>query len=131
MAFGAVLQAVRKDRSKNQSDVAGFFSPKLSIAAVSMAESGNRPPKTEAIVRAYADALELDADGLLDLWWAMQGMVMAEDREDERPRRQWWRERWAEPQVTLDYNQADSKAKAAWTPNEDFYAPSQELFVLA
>ncbi|WP_459385249.1 helix-turn-helix domain-containing protein [Arthrobacter humicola] len=132
MAFGRVLQAVRKRSSKNQSDVAAFFSPKLSIAAVSMAESGNRPPKTEAMVRTYADALELDADALLELWWAMQGMVEVEDWTDERrPRQVWWRELWAEPQVELDYNRADSKAKAVWTPDEDFYAPSLKLFALA
>jgi transcriptional regulator with XRE-family HTH domain len=130
-AFGVVLQAVRKRLSKNQADVAACFNPKLSIAAVSMAESGNRPPKTESMVRGYAHALEIDADGLIELWWAMQGMVELEDRVDERPHQQWWRDLWAEPQVELDFTRAESKAKAVWTPNEDFYAPSLKLFALA
>ncbi|MBD2830307.1 helix-turn-helix transcriptional regulator [Streptomyces globisporus] len=75
VAFGRVLQAARKRWSKTQADVANFFDPKLSVAAVSMAESGSRPPKTEAMVRGYAAALELDEDALLQLWWAMQGMI--------------------------------------------------------
>lgn len=131
IGFGRVLQTVRKHSLKNQADVAAFFSPKLSVAAVSMAESGNRPPKTEAMVRTYADALELDADDLLELWWAMQGMVELEDPAHERDHQQWWRELWVNPQADLDHHQAESKANAIWTPNDDYYAPSRQLFALA
>lgn len=131
VAFGRVLQAVRKRSSKSQADVAGSFEPKLSIAAVSMAESGNRPLKTEAIVRGYATALELDDDDLVELWWALQGMVEIEDREGERMRQQWWRELWASPQAELRHARADSDAKAVWNPNDDWYAPSLELFAFA
>lgn len=131
VAFGRVLQAVRRRSSKNQADIANSFSPTLSIAAVSMAESGNRPPKTEAMVRSYASALELDDDALLELWWAMQGMVEVEDRADERQLRQWWRQLWASPQAELDHIRADSQAKAVWTPNEETYAPPLETFVLS
>lgn len=132
IAFGRVLQAVRKRSSKNQSDIAAFFSPKLSVAAVSMAESGNRPPKTEAMVRGYADALELDADALLELWWAMQGTVEVEDWADERrPRQRWWRELRASPEAEIDHHWAKLEAEKVWTPNEDFYAPSLALLAFS
>ncbi|MFG2016900.1 helix-turn-helix domain-containing protein [Actinomadura geliboluensis] len=131
VAFGHVLRAVRKRLAKNQAEVAGSFAPKLSVAAVSMAEGGNRPPKTEAMVRGYAVALELDEDALLELWWAMQGMVEDPDGDEKRAGARWWRDLWAEPQVELDYHQAVSAAEKIWTPNEDFYAPSLELFTLA
>ncbi|AYF30420.1 hypothetical protein CSH63_23805 [Micromonospora tulbaghiae] len=131
MAFGRVLQALRKRSSKNQADVAGSFDPKLSVAAVSMAESGNRPPKTEAMVRGYAATLELDEDALLELWWAMQGMVEIHGWDDERVGTRWWRELWASPQVEVDHRQAVAAAARVWTPNEDFYEPSLELFALA
>lgn len=131
VAFGRVLQAVRKRSSKNQTDVAGSFDPKLSVAAVSMAESGSRPPKTEAMVRGYAAALELDEDALLLLWWAMQGMIGIDIWGDDLVVPQWWREYEASPQAEIDYHQARAAADRKWTPNEDFYAPSLELFVLA
>ena len=131
VAFGRVLQAVRKRSSKNQADVAGSFNPKLSVAAVSMAEGGNRPPKTEAMVRGYAAALELDEDDLIELWWALQGMVEIEDWAAERRVQRWWRQLGAGPQVEVDYYRADSKAKALWTPNEETYAPSLELITLS
>ncbi|MCW3040828.1 MAG: hypothetical protein JWM31_2733 [Solirubrobacterales bacterium] len=131
VAFGRVLQAVRKRSSKNQADVASSFDPRLSVAAVSMAESGNRPPKTEAMVRGYAAALELDEDALLELWWAMQGMVAIESRAEERTVPQWWRELWASPQVEVHHHQAVSEAAGDWTPTEDWYAPSVRLFALA
>lgn len=131
VAFGRVLQAARKRWSKTQADVASFFDPKLSVAAVSMAESGNRPPKTEAMVRGYAAALELDEDALLQLWWAMQGMVGIDIWAEDLPAPQWWRELEASPQAEINHHQARSKASSAWTPNEDFYEPSLELFALA
>jgi hypothetical protein len=131
VAFGRVLQAVRKRSSKNQADVAGSFDPKLSVAAVSMAESGNRPPKTEAMVRGYAAALELDEDALLELWWAMQGMVAIESWTEERVVPRWWRELEASPQAEVDHYQARAKAAKVWTPNDDFYEPSLKLFALA
>lgn len=132
VAFGCVLQAVRKCLGKNQAEVAGSFSPKLSIAAVSMAESGNRPPKNEVMVRGYAAALELDDDVLLELWWAMQGMVEVEDWANERRVQRWWRElRVDNPEVEMDHFRVDARAKQKWTPNEDFYAPSLQAFALA
>jgi hypothetical protein len=131
VAFGRVLQAVRKRSTKNQADVAAFFSPKLSVAAVSMAESGNRPPKTEAMVRGYAAALELDADDLLKLWWAMQGMVEEEDRAAERPLQRWWSQLRASREANLDHFWANKKAEKKRTRNEDFYAPSLQLFALS
>ncbi|WP_371781244.1 helix-turn-helix domain-containing protein [Streptosporangium subroseum] len=131
VAFGRVLQAVRKHLSKNQADVASSFGPKLSVAAVSMAESGNRPPKTEAIVRGYAAALELDEDALLDLWWAMQGMVALESEAEERVVKQWWRELRPGLDASLDLHRAETAAKTKWTPNDDYYAPSAALFALA
>lgn len=131
VAFGRVLHAVRKHSSKHQTDVAAFFTPKLSVAAVSMAESGSRPPKTEERVRGYAAALELDDDDLLELWWAMQGMVEVEDRADERRVQRWWRQLRASPRAEEDYIRARSKADKEWTPNEAVYAPELELFVLA
>ncbi|MFE9631340.1 hypothetical protein [Streptomyces sp. NPDC006463] len=131
VAFGRVLQAARKRWSKTQADVASFFDPKLSVAAVSMAESGSRPPRTEAMVRGYAVALELDEDALLQLWWAMQGMIGIDIWAEELPVPQWWREGEVSPQAELDHHQARSDASGAWTPNEDFYEPSLELFALA
>jgi hypothetical protein len=131
VAFGTVLQAVRKRLSRNQSDVAAFFSPKLSVAAVSMAESGNRPPKTEAMIRGYADALELDADALLELWWALQGMVEEEDRADERPIQQWWCQLPASPQHQIDHRRAEEWAADESSRNDEKYAPSLESFVLS
>jgi hypothetical protein len=131
VAFGRVLQAVRKYLSKNQADVASSFDPKLSVAAVSMAESGNRPPKTETVVRGYAAALELDEDALLDLWWAVQGMVALESRTEERVVKQWWRELRPDLDAELDLHRAETAAKAKWTPNDDYYAPSAALFALA
>lgn len=131
IAFGRVLYAARKRALKNQADVAASFDPKLSVAAVSMAEKGNRPPKTDSVVRGYAQALDLDEDDLVELWWAMQGMVEVEDREGERTVQRWWRQLWPSPQVEIDHMQADGKAKIAWTPNEEVYAPSLHLFALS
>jgi transcriptional regulator with XRE-family HTH domain len=131
VAFGTVLRAVRKRSSKNQSDIAAVFSPKLSVAAVSMAESGNRPPKTTAMVRTYAAALELDADDLVELWWAMQGMVEVEDKADENIRQQWWRQLRANDRAHTEHSWADDAARKVWTPNEDFRAPLLQLFALA
>ncbi|CAM5441794.1 MULTISPECIES: helix-turn-helix domain-containing protein [Streptomyces] len=131
VAFGRVLQAARKRWSKTQADVANFFDPKLSVAAVSMAESGSRPPKTEAMVRGYAAALELDEDALLQLWWAMQGMIGIDIWAEDLPVPQWWREFEASPQAEIGYHQARRDASSAWTPNADFYEPSLELFALA
>ncbi|MET7397341.1 helix-turn-helix domain-containing protein [Dactylosporangium sp. NPDC005572] len=131
VAFGRVLQAVRKRLSKNQADVAGSFEPKLSVAAVSMAESGNRPPKTETMVRGYAAALELDEDALLELWWALQGMVAIDSWAQERVDTRWWRELPASPQAETNHLFAEAATKRVWTPNEEFYAPSLELFTLA
>lgn len=131
VAFGHVLQAVRKRWSKTQADIARSFDPKLSVAAVSMAESGNRPPKTEAMVRGYAAALELDEDALLQLWWAMQGMIGIDMWGEDLPVPQWWREYQASPQAELNHHRARSEASRAWTPNEDFYEPPLALFALA
>ena len=131
VAFGRVLQAVRNRSSKNQAEVAGSFHPKLSIAAVSMAESGNRPPKTEATVRGFAAALDIDDDDLIELWWAMQGMVEVEDRADERGVQQWWRQLWVSPQAELDWARADGDAKSVCNPNEETYAPPVESFALS
>lgn len=131
VAFGRVLQAVRKHLTKNQAGIAGSFDPKLSVAAVSMAESGNRPPKTEAMVRGYAAALELDENALLLLWWAMQGMVGIDIWAEDLTVPQWWRELEASPQADVDHHQAVSAAAGEWTPNEDWYAPSLELVALA
>jgi hypothetical protein len=131
VAFGRVLQTVRKRSSKNQADVAGSHNPKLSVAAVSMAESGSRPPKTEAMVRGYAVALDLEDDDLIELWWAMQGMVEVEDWAEERSVQRWWRQLGSSPQVEIDHHQAASKAAREWTPNDDTYAPSLELFALS
>lgn len=131
VAFGRVLQAVRKRSSKNQTDVAGSFDPKLSVAAVSMAEGGNRPPKTEAMVRGYAAALDLDEDALVELWWAMQGMVEFYDWGEKRTVTRWWRELPVNFDIEADHYRAVDAAKRAWNPNEDFYAPSRQLFTLA
>lgn len=131
VAFGRVLQAVRKRSSKNQADVANSFDPKLSVAAISMAESGNRPPKNEVMVRGYAAALELDEDALLELWWAMQGLVEIYDWDEKRVGTRWWRELPASPQAEGDHRQAVAAAARDWTLNEDFYEPSLELFALA
>ncbi|MFP7761421.1 helix-turn-helix domain-containing protein [Marisediminicola sp. LYQ85] len=131
IAFGRVLYAARKRAIENQADVAASFDPKLSVAAVSMAEKGDRPPKTDVIVRGYARALDLDEDDLVELWWAMQGMVEVEDLDGERTVRRWWRQLWASPQVELDHMQADGNAKVAWTPNDEVYAPPLHLFALS
>lgn len=134
IAFGSVLQAARKRLPKNQADVAASFNPKLSVAAVSMAESGNRPPKTEAAVRGYADALELDADALLELWWALLGMI-EEDRAEGPPVRRWWQELQASPQTQIDQQQAAEWAKE-WDGegaalHDDRYVPPLESFVFS
>jgi hypothetical protein len=131
IAFGRVLQVVRKHWSKTQADVAGYFDPKLSVAAVSMAESGSRPPKTEAMVRGYATALELDEDALLHLWWAMQGMIGIEIWAEDAPTRRWWRESGASHEAEADYHHVKRKAASVRTPNEEFYPPSRQLFGLA
>lgn len=127
VAFGRVLQARRKHLSKSQAAVAASFRPKLSVAAVSMAESGNRPPKSEVMVLGYAAALEVDEDGLLELWSAMQGVVGYWDHSTQR----WWRELPASPQVESDHALAEIEARKKRTPNQDFYAPSLELFALS
>ena len=129
VAFGRVLQAVRKRLAKNQADVARSFSPPLSIAAVSMAESGNRPPKTESAVRGYGTALELDDDALLELWWAMQGMV--EDHADERTVQRWWKQLRPSREAEQGYLWADGAATKVRNPNNEVYAPSRQLFALA
>jgi transcriptional regulator with XRE-family HTH domain len=129
-AFGRVLQAVRKRSGKSQADVAGAFDPKLSIAAISMAESGSRPPKTDAQVRGYARALELDQDDLVELWWAMQGMVEVEDRTQERNVQKWWRQLRADEDVELDWYYADRKAAKKRTPNDNYQSPSEQLAAL-
>jgi hypothetical protein len=123
---------VRKHSAKNQTEVAGSFDPKLSVAAVSMAESGNRPPKTEETVRGYASALELDEDALVQLWWAMQGMVEVEgwNEESSRPPT-WWRALEATTQVEADWHQGCAAAEKDWTPNEDWYPPPLQLVALA
>lgn len=133
VAFGRVLQAVRKRSSQNQADVAGSFNPRLSVAAVSMAESGNRPPKTEAMVRGYAAALELDEDALLELWWAMQGMVAVESRAEERTVTRWWGELKTSREAEIRHIQAQAAAekKRKQNPNEDWYEPLPKLFTLA
>lgn len=129
VAFGCVLQAVRKHLSKSQADVAASFNPKLSVAAVSMAESGKRPPTSEVMVMSYASALGLDEDVLLELWSATQGVIGygAEEPGSE----QWWRDLPASPQVEKDHTLAEVEAQKKRTPNEDFYAPALELFALS
>jgi hypothetical protein len=129
VAFGRVLQVARKRLAKNQADVARSFSPPLSIAAVSMAESGNRPPKTESAVRGYGAALELDDDALLELWWAMQGMV--EEHADERTVQRWWKQLRPSREAEQDYLWADEAARKVRDPNNEVYAPSRQLFALA
>lgn len=131
VAFGAVLRTIRKHLSKNQSEIAISFSPALSVAAISMAEAGNRPPKTEAVVRGYAAALDVDDDALVDVWWAMQGLVGIDvwGKELEVPR--WWRDMEPSDQAEVYYMQARSKASAKWTPNDDWYEPAPQLFALA
>jgi len=96
-----------------------------------MAESGNRPPKTEAMVRGFATALELDEDDLLELWWALQGMVEVEDRAAERAHSQWWRQLRASHQAELDHHYAIEDARSTRNPNVETYAPSLASFVLA
>lgn len=127
-AFGSVLQAVRKHLSKGQADVAASFSPKLSVAAVSMAESGKRPPTSEVMVITYASALGLDEDVLLELWSGMQGVI---GYGEEAGSQQWWRDLPASPQVKKDHSLAEVEAQKIRTPNEDFYAPSLQLFALS
>lgn len=131
VALGRVLQAIRKRASKNQADVAASFWPKLSIAAISMAESWNRPPKTLEMVRSYATALGIDDEELLELWWAMQGMVEVEDWADERRLQRWWHELRADPQVEINHLWAERKAAKESTPDEEQYAPTLNLFTLA
>jgi hypothetical protein len=83
------------------------------------------------MVRAYAVALDLDADDLVELWWAMQGMVAVEDRTEERINQRWWRQLRASPKADEDYTWANIAAGKIRTPNEDFRAPSLQLFALA
>lgn len=131
VAFGRVLKAVRKRSLKNQADIADSFDPKLSVAAVSMAEGGNRPPKTEVAVRGYAVALELDEDALVLLWWAMQGMIGIDMWAEDLAIPRWWRDSGASPQADLDHHHAVAEAAAKWTPNDEWYPPSLELLALA
>lgn len=131
IAFGSVLQAVRKRLGKSQADVASSFSPALSVAAVSMAESGSRPPKTEAIVRGYALALELDDDALVELWWATQGIVQPEEWETEQIAPRWWKDLRPSHEAVVDHHFAEEKARRRRTPNEDHHAPSLRLFAFA
>ena len=131
VAFGRVLQAVRKRSPKGQAEVASSFDPKLSVAAISMAESGNRPPKTEEMVRGYAAALELDEDELVELWWAMQGMVKEFDRVQERDVPRWWRELRPDPEVEAWHLQLERRAEKVLTPNEGAWAPSMHLMALS
>lgn len=127
-AFGCLLQAVRKHLSKSQADVAASFNPKLSVAAVSMAESGKRPPTSEVMVISYASALGLDEDVLLELWSAVQGVT---GYGEEAGSQQWWRDLRASPQVEKDHKVAEVEARKKRTPNEDFYAPPLELLALS
>lgn len=129
VAFGRVLQVARKRLAKNQADVARSLSPALSIAAVSMAESGNRPPKSESVVRGYGAALELDDDALLELWWAMQGMV--EDHAEERTVQRWWKQLRPSREAEQDYLWTDKAATKVRNPNNEVHAPSRQLFALA
>lgn len=131
LAFGRVIQAIRKHASKNQADVAGAFEPPISVAAVSMAESGNRPPKTEAVVRAYASALDLDGDDLVELWWAMQGLVEVDDYSEQRRLQRWWHELTPGVDATYRHLGAEQAAKEKWTPNDDVHAPPLALFALS
>jgi hypothetical protein len=126
-----VLQAVRKRSSKSQAEVAAGIKPPLSVAAVSMAESGNRPLKTEAMIREYAAALELDDDGMVELWWAMQGLVGVEDWEHESTQRSWWGELRPSLEAEMGHDRAEKLAKERWTPNEEFQAPRLRTFALA
>lgn len=130
VAFGRVLQAVRKRSAKSQTDVAHTFNPAVSVAAVSMAEGGNRPPKTEETVRGYADALELDTDGLVELWWAMQGLVEVEDPGEERSLQRWWRELRPSPDAEIEHLLAEKAAKKERTPDHEVYAPTSAVFAL-
>ena len=61
----------------------------------------------------------------------MQGMVEVDHLAEEGSVQRWWRDLWASPQVELNHHQAVSKAAREWTPNEDTYAPSLELFALS
>lgn len=131
IAFGRVIQTVRKHSSKNQADVASAFEPPISVAAVSMAESGNRPPKTETAVRAYASALDLDGDDLVELWWAMQGLVEVDDYSEERRLQRWWRELTPSIEASQRYLVAKEAAEGEATPNDDVHAPPPALFALS
>jgi hypothetical protein len=131
VAFGRVLQAVRQRRAQNQAAIAGRFDPKLSVAAVSMAEGGNRPPKTEALVRKYAAALELDDDTLVELWWATQGLVEEDDPGSVRAERRWWRRMRPSIEAETRHHFADAKAQRERDPNHEVCAPSLELISLA
>lgn len=131
VAFGRVMQAIRKRSPKSQAEVAAAITPPLSIAAVSMAESGNRPPKTEATVREYASALELDDDGMVELWWAMQGLVGVDGWGRELTQPVWWGELRPSPEAEMDHISAEAQAAKLWTPNEEFRAPRLRTFALA
>lgn len=95
-----------------------------------MAEGGNRPPKTEATVRGYAEAVELAADGLVELWWAMRGMVEVEDAEEERSLQRWWRELRPSPEAVMEHRFAQRAADKERTPDHDVYAPALAVFAL-
>lgn len=124
LAFGIVLRAVRKRLLKNQADVAASLRPKLSVAAISMAEGGNRPPKSEGVIRDYADALELDPDALLELWWALQGILEIEDKAEEKLIRRWWRDLEASARIQTDHAHAQE-----WALDESAHVPALESFV--
>lgn len=132
-AFGQVLQLVRKSLGKSQMEIASSIEPKLSVSAISMAESGNRPLKTEELIRSYARALDLDDDDLVELWMACQGIVVFEDRKSERSTQGWWRE--IPPRLSLEGGflqvRAVKEAAGKWTPNDEFYAPDERQFELA
>lgn len=132
-AFGKVLQLVRKSLGKSQLEIASAVEPSLSVSAISMAESGNRPLKTEELIRSYALALDLDDDDLVELWLACQGVVTFEDRKSERSVQGWWRE--VPPSLSPDGSfllmRAVKDAAEKMTPNDEFYAPNERQFQLA
>jgi hypothetical protein len=105
--------------------------PSLSIAGVSMAESGNRPPKTAAMVREYAKALELDDDAMVELWWAMQGLVDVVDWDTERTHNVWWGELRPKAEAETEHTFAEQRAAKLWTPEEEYKAPRLRTFALA
>lgn len=132
VAFGQVLQLVRKYLDKNQAEVALTVVPSLSVSAISMAESGARPLKTEEMVKRYAVAFDLDGDDLVELWWACQGIVGVEDWNSERIDWRWWR-RLLPRSVEVEEmcRKIAKEAKGLWTPNANFHAPDQHEFALA